>query len=432
VLVLSLVTIAQGLTESGLNAIGMRELAVREGAERDRLMRTLIGMRIALTTGGVFAAVAFAVIAGYQPVLIAGTLIAGVGLVLQMVQTTLAVPLQVQLRVGWVTVLDLVRQVITVALIVALVASGASLLPFFVVPIPAALVTLGMTAWLIRHEVPVRPSLGGEWRALTRDVLPYAIATAINVLYFRMAIIVTSLIASATQVGYFAASFRVIEVIVLIPGLIVSTAFPIFSRAARDDHKRLRYAVQRTYEASSALGGATALGLALGAPFVIAVIAGPDFAPAADVLRIQALAFAATFAAVTWGYALVSLHRHRELLTINGIALTLAIVLTLVLAQLDGARGAAIATVLGELTLCIAAAVALRRANPRLSPALGNVPKIALAAALGAAVILVPGIPSIVAAVLGVAIYAVVLLRLGGVPAELIHELRRLRQARAS
>src|SRR5262245_10817474 len=48
VTVLSLVAIVGGITDLGLSAIGVRELAIREGHERERLLSNLVGLRIAL------------------------------------------------------------------------------------------------------------------------------------------------------------------------------------------------------------------------------------------------------------------------------------------------------------------------------------------------------------------------------------------------
>ena len=54
--------------------------------------------------------VAFAAAAGYGSTLVLGTAIAGVGLLLQLVQSLLATALQAQLRFGWVSVAELLRQ----------------------------------------------------------------------------------------------------------------------------------------------------------------------------------------------------------------------------------------------------------------------------------------------------------------------------------
>ena len=156
------------------------------------------------------------------------------------------------LRLGWVTLVELVRQVVTVVLITALVIAGAELLPFFAIPIPAALVALILTALLLRREISTRPSFDrAMWTLLLRDVLPFAASTAVASVYFRLAIVLLSLISTAEPTGYFAAPFRVVEVLVVVPSLLVTAAFPIFARAAWDDHERLGYGVRRVSSRSA-------------------------------------------------------------------------------------------------------------------------------------------------------------------------------------
>ena len=151
-----------------------------------------------------------------------------------MVQGTLAIVLLADLRLGTVAGLDLVRQVASVVVVVALfsVAAGAGLVWFWAVPIPVGLLVLGLTARRVRGEVGLVPRFApSAWRVLLRDVLPFAVATAVAAVYFRVAIIIVSLVAPGEQTGYFGASFRVIEVAVIVPSLLVGSAFPIFAHA---------------------------------------------------------------------------------------------------------------------------------------------------------------------------------------------------------
>src|SRR4029078_8698494 len=141
------------------------------------------------------------------------------------------------------------------------------------------------------------------------------------VIYFRLALLVVASLATDRQTGYFGASFRVVEVLLVVPQLAVQTAFPIFSRAAHGDHERLRYGLGKTVDVALLLGMLLAVGLGVGAPFVIQVVAGPEFAPAADVLRLQSLAFVGSVARAVFGYALLSLHRNRDVFAMNGAAL---------------------------------------------------------------------------------------------------------------
>ena len=64
----------------------------------------------------------------------------------------------------------------------------------------------------------------------------------------------------------------------MVPNMMVGAAFPIFARAARDDHDRLGYGVDRVFQASLVLGGLVVVALALGAPFAIDVVAGTSSA----------------------------------------------------------------------------------------------------------------------------------------------------------
>lgn len=421
---LSLAAVVTGFTDLGLTAIGMRELATLEGERRARMARSLLGIRLVLTGIGVALVGLFAFLA-YDVVLAVGVLIAGAGVLVANVQSTYSVPLLAGLRLGWVSLLDLVRQLAAVALIVVLVVAGATLLPFLVVPAIAAAIVLVPTALLVRRDVPLRPSFDfAHWRELAAPVLTYSLAVAAGTLYIRTAIVIVSLLAGGEQLGYFSLSFRVVEVLLLIPALLVSAAFPIFARAARDDHERLGYAVGRVFEVSLIAGAGLTLALALGAPVAIAVMGGPRFEPAVPVLTIQALVLAATFVNTVWGYGMLSLHLHRTILVLNVGALCVLVVVLSVLVPIDGARGAAIGTAGVEVAASIVGGVLLVRGRPLLRPSLAIVPKVALAALLGAAPAALADLPVLVDVLCAMLVYGVVLLALRAVPHELATLLR--------
>lgn len=427
VTVLALIAIVGGVSDAGLTAIGVRELSIRTGQRRDALARNLLGLRIVLTVAGVLAAVAFAGMAGYGGILVLGTALAGVGLMFQSVQATLAISLMSSLRLGWVTAADVARQVVLAVLIVVLVMAGAGLLAFLSAPIAASLAMLLMTAVLVRRDIPLVPAFRRqEWRDLLREVLPYSVAVAAGVVYFRVAILIVSLVASGRETGFFAASFRVVDVLVAIPGLMMTAAFPIFSRAARDDHERLAYGLDRTFQMSVIAGAGLMLCVVFGAPIAIDIVAGSDFEPSIDVLRIQAVAVGASFVGAFWGYALLSLRLHREILFINTLALGLVCVLVVVLASQWGAEGAAVGTAVAEVAITFVYPLVLRRSHPDLLPGLGFVPKIALATTVAAGAWLLP-LAAVFQMLLAAVTYVALLAWSRALPQELVEEVRHLR-----
>jgi O-antigen/teichoic acid export membrane protein len=418
--VMALVALVGVGTEAGLNAIALREYSVKDAGARALVMRHLLGIRVVVTSAGMLGAVAFAAIAGYDDTMVLGTLAAGAGLVLGSVQALLAIPLQAQLRFGWATLLELARQVVTVALIVALAVAGAALLPFFFVPIVAGVVTVSATVVLVRGSFPMRPSLSARaWGSLLRDTLPFAAATAVYAAYFRLAIIITSLRASQLETGYFATSYRVIEVLITLPAIAVTAAFPILARAGRDDRSRFDRATARMMELALVGGVLTALLLVLAAPVIVDVLAPPTDRPAIGVLRIQALAMIPTFFSVAATFPLLSLNRQRAILVYNAIALGAVFALTMALVGPYAARGAAAATVGAELILAVLAFSVVAGEVPSARGVLRSVPPVLLAGGAGAAVLLIPGVPALVDIPAGLAVFVALLAVTRRIPPEL-------------
>jgi O-antigen/teichoic acid export membrane protein len=421
VLVLSTVTLAAGITDAGLSGIGVRELSLLSGPERSSLMRNLLGLRAAFTLAGVGAACIYAAVAGLGGRLVAGTAIAGAGILVANLQSAYATSLMAGLRLGWVTALDLLRQALTAVAIVLLALAGATLLPFFLVAPLAALAPLVITALIVRGDIPLLPGADRRgWADLLRQTLPFALATAVGALYFRLAILLVDLLSTPRQTGLFGVSFRIVEVLVILPQLTIGAALPIFARAARDDRERLDYGLGLVAETVLMLAVAVAIALCAGAPIAIDVVAGDDFDGAVAVLRLHAIALLCAFFAAPWGYALLSLRRHRDLLVMNGAALgTLAVGLALLVPD-HGARGAAVATIAGEAVLAATGVLLAFRAGVR--PRLGRVPRIAVAGALAAVpAVLLPAVPAVLA---GLAVYGLVLVATGSLPEELLGALR--------
>jgi O-antigen/teichoic acid export membrane protein len=417
--VISLVTIVSGFTEGGLNSIVLREFATLSGDRRRQMMRSAIGIRIVLTVAGVALAVAFAAVAGYSSTLVLGTMLAGAGLVLQLLQSLLSVTLQAQLRFGWASAAELVRQVVNVTLLVTLVVAGAGVLPLLAVAIPASAVSLAFTLPLVLRHTTLKPSLhlARLWRLL-RETVPWAVISAVNIVYFRVSIVLMSVVASAVQTGYFATSFRITEVLVGIPGLVIAAAFPILARAERDDRARFEFASGRIFALALFAGTWLVLCLEIGAEFVIHVLAASRANPAIAVLRIQGLAVIANFVAVACGFPLLTLRRYREVLVSNLLALVISGSLTLALAPSLGARGAALAALAAEVGLAVSQVVMLKRASRGVVLPLGTAGGVALAGGVAVGVGLVLPVHPLIGVAVGSIVYFAVLKLLGRFPPE--------------
>jgi len=423
---LSLVAIVDGVSDLGLTAIGVREMSLREGERRARYAQNLLGLRIAVTVIGVFAMVVFAVAVNYRVVVVEGVVVAGVALLLQCATASLSISLMSQLRLGWVTAIDLVRQLVFVALVIVFVVVGAGLLAFLALAIPAAAAALALTVWLVRGDMRLRPSFDrAAWREMLILILPFSAAAAAAVIYFRMAVIVVSLLVGARELGDFGAAFRVAEALLVVPGLAASVGFPIFARAARDDRERLGYAVNRVFALNLLIGAWAGLCVVIGARLAIRVLAGPEYRGAGPILAIQGVAIGASFLTALWGQVLLSLGRLRTILVLNASVLIVGLIAEWGLVLADGARGAAIATSSIELVAAVAGGVLVVQSDHRLHLPVAMVPRVALATALAATALLLP-IGAIGRLVYATVVYTAAVFALRLVPEEVKREISAL------
>ncbi|MBW3609019.1 MAG: polysaccharide biosynthesis C-terminal domain-containing protein, partial [Actinobacteria bacterium] len=377
------------------------------------------------------AALLFATLAGYDRTLVLGTALMGCGLLLASTQSLLTVPLASNLRLGWISALDIGRQAITVTLMLALVVAGAELLPFFAVTIVAGLAALAATVVLVRRTVPLTPAFDvREWWLLLRDSLPYAAATALYVAYFRVAILLMSLLTEELETGYFATSFRILEMLLPVPALLIGSVFPILARAARDDRDRLRYASQRIFEVALIAGVGLVLVIELAAPTIVQVVAGDAGERSVEVLRLQAPALAATFVAIACGYPLLSLRRHRALLFASLVPLVATVALCFALIPPSGATGAAIATTVAEFALAAANVLLLIRHGEGVRLTFGVLGPLALATLLGLTAFVLP-LHDLVRAAAGSALFVAALAAMRQIPPELFDAARRRQEPAA-
>ena len=422
----SLIVIVNGLTEAGLFAIGVREYAVRDAHGREQLMHDMFGLRAVLTAVGAALALAFALLAGYERSLVYGTMVACAGLMAMNLFGNYTLPLSAGLRLGWIAAMEFARQAFVAIGTATLVVLGAGLDPFLALNGAAALVAIPIISRICGPDVRMRFSFRRErWWALLRSAIPYAAASAIAVLGFRIGAVLMTVVSTAQQAGYYGLAFRIIEIVSAVPLLLVSSALPILSRAERDDAERLRYALGRLFEVAIIAGTAVAIATSLGAPFAVRIVGGARFAASADVLALLGVAMIGSFLVATWSYALLTLRRHRALLLANLSAFAVSIVLTLVLAPAHGAVGAAIAVIGGELWLASVYLAVLIRAEPRLRPPLRAIGPVALAAGLAVGAARLLALPSLPAVAVAMATYLGALWVMRAIPREIFEQLRR-------
>jgi O-antigen/teichoic acid export membrane protein len=420
VTVLSLVGIAVSVVDTGLNVTASSELALREPGDRRALVANILAQRLLIAPVALLLLVVFALIAGYPSEMVAGTALAGTGVLIVAVADAVLVPLTVQLRNAGLAFVDFLRQVVTLAGVALLVALGAHLTPFFAVQVVVGVAVVAVTPFLIGIDGLVWPRFDrDDQRTLLRRALPVAAALALGQVYFRLVIVLMSLISSPEQTGYFGGSLRAMEAMIVLPVLVAGVALPLLTAAARDDLARLRYAIEGLSEGAVIAGVLVVLVTVRAAEPVMAVIGGEAFRPSGAVLQIQvaALLFIALYQ--IWTVSLIALGRQRELILTNALGLLGVAIFAAALVPPLGAKGGAAASVLGDAVLAGLIYWRLHQSTGRVTVSLGFLARVAAAAAAAVVALVLTGIPDLVAATLAGVLFLGVGWLIGMVPKEL-------------
>lgn len=424
--VAAVLAITSALSDAGLMAVGLREVALADGPEQERrLLQNLVALRILLSLAAVAAGTAFTIAVGYPGVLVAGTVIGGLGVALVNTQATAMIPLSVELRVGSVTLVEVAKSAATLLAVAALAIAGASLLPYFAVQIFVGAVAVALTPKLVGSLRSMVPSITkAEALPLLREAAPLAVGLALNVLYLRMLVVMMSLQASKHATGLYGTAFRVVELFVGIPPIVVGIAIPVLAVAAGEDLERLSYGVQRLTEAVLVGALGFALIVATLAEPTLRLLGGAKYVGAASMLQIQIWALVPLSVSSVLSVALLARRQQRAIAAANAVALAVVLGLGWFLIHEHGGKGAATAGLVAECALLLALVVVTLKTGPGLLPRLGFLPRPLLALGAGLLTLLLH-LPHWVDGAVAGTVFVVAALLVGAVPPEIVTALRR-------
>jgi len=153
----------------------------------------------------------------------------------------------------------------------------------------------------------------------------------------------------AEQVGHYAAAVRLSEAWYFVPMAITSSVFPAIINAKKQSEALYYQRLQKLYDLMVWLAVAIALPTTFLAPWVIRVLYGEAFLPAAGVLSIHIWAGVFVFLGVACGRWFLCENYIKKNFYRTLFGMVINVVLNLILIPAYGIYGAAIATLLGQM-----------------------------------------------------------------------------------
>lgn len=352
-LVLSVGAMVAVITDWGLVVL-LNEAVAAEPARARSSLVLVVRRRLLLSVPAIgILAVAYLVAAndrsGWVPTVYAVSLLATVA------HTSAAAALRGMGRIAPEAVNEVVSRVVVLSAGALVVVGGGGLVAVVAVYAAADLGSAVYLGWSARRSLSAERTADAA-RFRIRRAGPLGLASMIGLVYYRIDVWLLALLATATAVAQYSVSYRLLDGLIIPAGAMAMVLIGNTANLAHGD------AVRRSDQMAGLLSLILlpAVALLVAAPSTVLRVAfGPEYVDGASILRILALAVIPSAAALAWA-PLVAL-RSRGLLVVTTASLVLNLGLNLALIPAIGARGAAIATVVGQCLQAVAFRVLLRR-----------------------------------------------------------------------
>jgi O-antigen/teichoic acid export membrane protein len=343
----SFVGLFTALATLGLDGIMVREL-VKTPERRDELLGTAFWLK----AGGailMFAGIAVAVPFTHNDTQTNILIVIIAFAVIFQAFNVIDLNYQAEVKSKYVVYAQLVSLVISSITKLVFVLIAAPLVWFACVfLLDAVVLAAGMTAMYLKNTGKV---WYWKWRwqtakELLRDSWPLILSGMVISIYMKIDQVMIKEMLDAEQVGLYAAAVRLSEAWYFIPVAITSSVFPAIINAKKQSEELYYQRLQKLYDMMVWLAVAIALPTTFLAPWVIRVLYGDAFLPAAGVLSIHIWAGVFVFLGVASGKWLLT-ENLQIFSTINtSIGAIVNIVLNYILIKNMGINGAAISTLI--------------------------------------------------------------------------------------
>jgi len=379
-----------------------------------RLLSNIFTIRLcaAVVVFTVAAGVAL-LIPSYSAAVRAGIALATFSFLAIVLTQILQAPFQVAADMRMSVIADVLGRCVLVAVVAYAAWRGLGLQAIIAATVLGNVVMFSIAFAAVRRYTAVRLAFDlAVWRDILSRSWPIALSILFNLVYLRADAVILSLLKPATDVGIYAAPYRLLDVLTQFPHMVMGLVLPLLAAAwVANDRVRFHDRLQRTFDGLALIGFPIAAGaIALGTP-LMALVAGREFAVSGGVLGVLALALVGIFLGQPFGYGVVAVGAQRRMLWGYAIVAVVTLAGYLIAIPIWSYWGAAWLTVASETAIAAMTFSVVRAASGFRIASRTAVAAFAASVVMGIALALV-SIPLIPRIALGAIVYTLLILAL--------------------
>ena len=340
------------ITDLGLQAILVREMA-RDSAIAPKLIGNAYIIRGLLTAIAVISSVVIiTLMSSYPTDMTSYVYIASFTLLFISFSDFYRTIFEANLRLEYNTIAKLVFKVLSAGLIVGIIFTKGTLMQIIIALVLSEMVKTLLSYSFSRRFVRPRFEIDfGMWKYLLKECLPLALSSVIMIIYFRVDVVMLSIMQGDAAVGLYSAAYKLCEPISVIPYALIVSLYPIMSASFKSSEEKLRKIYRLSIKYIIAIMLPIAIGTTLIANKIILLIYEVPFAGSITALQILIWALVFTSTNSILSNLLISMNKQKLYTISTGLCAITNVTLNLFLIPKLSYNGAAIATVLTVVVL---------------------------------------------------------------------------------
>jgi len=354
----------------GIFVTSVREIA-KDPAQERTIIGNVLGLRLVVGITVFTIACLTAFLIPYSPLVRLGIALGAVSQLFLVLNQAPISLFQARLIMHRAAISDVVGRLALLALVWWFISLHLGFLPIigavaissFVTFLASMVLALSVNAIWPRFERKI-------WRQIFWSALPMGVVIILGTVYFRIDTVILSLMKGSFDVGVYGAPYKVLEVLLAIPSIFMSSVLPVMTRALGESRAHALGIFHRAFDFMGLAALPLITGTALLATPIMVLLAGQEFVLSGPVLRVLIFAIGGSFLNSVMIYTMIAAGEQRRLMFPYILAVAFNVIANLLIIPSYTYMGAAVITVLTELWVLVASAYLVRRFL-RFTPAWG-------------------------------------------------------------
>jgi O-antigen/teichoic acid export membrane protein len=355
-------------TSFGFNSLIIRDVA-KDKSLTSKYINNILSIKILFSILAMIVLAISSFFIGKSDIVVTAIYVLGIELVVASFTESMRSLFHAYERMEYDSILKIIHKIIWAVLVLFVIYNNLTLVNITLATLFSASLGLLITYIVVRKKISkIKFDTDYKlWKKLIFAASPFALTSLFSMINFRIDQVMLSFMTTDTIVGAYSAAYKIIDILAILPGILLTALYPVFSKYHATDVKLLNKVFNLSLRYVIILSIPIVIGGFLLSGPIINLVYGSEYADSAIVLKI--LIFISLFSFINSPLFVLLNSIGKQKITMINTAFTALtnIVMNIILIPIYGINGAAFATIVSEIIFLILSAYQIRKSGIKLN-----------------------------------------------------------------